>query len=366
VNLLVTAVTAGLASGSVIVSTRRGLTVLVLAAALTLPGHPAAAQPGGPATVVALGDSAASGEGAGDYEPGTRGEHGDWCHRSAHAYVHRLGVAQSVNLACSGAGAADVAFGTATHHGEGSQAQRLQALAGRTRVTTVVLQVGANDDPALVATGVACVRAFLDPALPDCRETVGPQWPARLAAMAPKVEAAVRDVRTALRRAGYADGDYVLVLASYASPVTENMPGVAAVQGCPYSRADAAWGRTVALPRLSDTLRGVAARTGARFLALDRATEGHEACSRLRAADEWQRRVTVDPWALVDGGLGAGGHVAQESLHPSAAGHAELGRCVGEFLRRGDAEAGCRAGADGHLHPVPLPPAAPSAAPSAA
>jgi lysophospholipase L1-like esterase len=362
VNVLVGGVTAGLASRPVVLPPRRGLTVLVLAAALTLPGHPAAAQPDGPATVVALGDSAASGEGAGDYEPGTRGENGDWCHRSVHAYVHRLGTgAQSVNLACSGARAADVAFGTGTHHGEGSQAQRLQVLAGRMRVTTVVLQVGANDDPALVATGISCIRAFLDPALPDCRETVGPQWPVRLAAMAPKVEAAVRDVRTALRRAGYADGDYVLVLASYASPVTEHMPGVPAVQGCPYSRSDAAWGRTVAFPRLSDTLRGVAARTGARFLALDRATEGHEACSRLRTADEWQRRVTVDPWALVDGGLAAGGHLAQESLHPSAAGHAELGRCVGEFLRGGGAEAGCRVGTDGHLHPAPLPSSAPAA-----
>jgi hypothetical protein len=181
--------------------------------------------------------------------------------------------------------------------------------------------------------------------------------------MAPKVEAAVRDVRAALRGAGYADGDYVLVLASYASPVTEDMVGVPAVQGCPYGRADAAWGRTVALPALSATLRGVAARTGARFLALDRATEGHEACSRLRTADEWQRRVTVDPWALVDGGPAAGGgHLAQESFHPSAPGHAELGRCVGEFLRVGGAEAGCRVGSDGHLHPVPLPSVAAAAA----
>lgn len=346
---------------------RRTLPVLVLMAALTLPGHPAAAQPagppGGPATVVALGDSAASGEGAGDYEPGTRGENGDWCHRSVHAYVHRIGVAaQSVNLACSGAHAADVAFGATTHHGEGSQAGRLEVLARRMRVTTVVLQVGANDDPALVTTGIACIRAFLDPARAGCRDAVGPQWPARLAAMAPKVETAVRDVRAALRHAGYADTDYVLVLASYASPVTEAMVGVPALQGCPYSRADAGWGRTVALPRLSETLRGVAVRTGARFLALDRATEGREACSRWRTADEWQRRVTVDPWALVDGGPDAGGHLAQESLHPSAAGHAELGRCVGEFLHGGDAEAGCRVGTDGHLHPAPLPAGRPATA----
>jgi hypothetical protein len=38
------------------------------------PGGP----PSGPTAVVVLGDSAASGEGAGDYEPGTRGKDGDW------------------------------------------------------------------------------------------------------------------------------------------------------------------------------------------------------------------------------------------------------------------------------------------------
>ena len=322
--------------------------------------HAAVMPPAAPTTVVALGDSAASGEGAGDYEPGTRGEAGNWCHRSAHAYVHRLGVTDgSVNLACSGARAADVARGGGGRYGEGSQAQRLGVLAGQVRVTAVVLQVGGNDDPALVPTGIACIRAFLDPAVPGCRDTVGPQWPARLAAMAPKVEAAVADVRAAMRGAGYTDTDYTLVLASYAAPWTERMIGVPAAQGCPYSRPDAAWARTVAFPQLSQTLRRVAADAGVRFLDLSRATEGREACSRVLADEEWQRRLTVDPNALVYGGLDAFGiHLAQESFHPSAAGHAELGRCVGEFLRAGDPTAACRVGADGHLHATAAPPEA--------
>jgi lysophospholipase L1-like esterase len=327
--------------------------------------HAAVMPPAAPTTVVALGDSAASGEGAGDYEPGTRGEAGNWCHRSAHAYVHRLGVTDgSVNLACSGARAADVAQGGG-RYGEGSQAQRLGVLAEQVRITAVVLQVGGNDDPALVPTGIACIRAFLDPAVPGCRDTVGPQWPARLAAMAPKVTAAVADVRAAMRGAGYTDADYTLVLASYAAPWTERMIGVPAAQGCPYSRPDAGWARTVAFPQLSQTLRTVAAETGVRFLDLSRATEGREACSRVLADEEWQRRLTVDPNALVYGGLDAFGiHLAQESFHPSAAGHAELGRCVGEFLRAGDPTAACRVGADGHLHATTAPPEA-SPAPAA-
>jgi lysophospholipase L1-like esterase len=333
------------------------------AVALALFGAPAAAIAQPPTAVVVLGDSAAAGDGAGDYEPGTRGENDNWCHRSVHAYVHRTGLApESVNLACSGAEAADVAFGNGTHYTERSQAQRLVEVAGRYRVTTVIVQIGANDDAALFGTGVACIRAFVDPREPACRETLGPLVPGRMAATAPKVEAAVRDVRAAMRQAGYGGGDYTLVMASYASPVTEHMLPLQAVAGCPYSRPDAGWGRTTLFPALSAALHGVAERTGARFLDMARATEGFEACTKPLQAQEWQRRITVDPEALVYGGLDAiGFHLAQESFHPTAAAHAQMGRCVGEFVRSESSAAACVAGADGRAHLEPAPAAAPAA-----
>ncbi|NMH98101.1 hypothetical protein HF526_12370 [Pseudonocardia sp. K10HN5] len=344
----------------------------VLGAAITiavLGAAPAAAQPAAPAAdtrptaVVALGDSAASGEGADGYEPGTRGENGDWCHRSPAAYVYRAGLAdEAVNLACSGADTSDVRFGTATHYTEGSQAARLIGVATRYRVTVVTLQIGANDDAELTAIGIACIRTFLDPTIGPCRDTLGPTVAGRMAALAPKVEAAVGDVRTAMRRAGYADDAYAFVLASYASPVTETMGPLHGVEGCPFSRADAGWGRTVLFPALSDTLRGVAERTGVRFLDLSRATEGHEACSRTGHSAEWQRRITVDPQALVYGKLDAiGFHLFQESFHPNAAGHEQIGGCLGEFVRAGVQRAACLVGADGKLHsvtPAPTPAAA--------
>jgi lysophospholipase L1-like esterase len=346
------------------VTSSRSLALIAAAAAvLVLLGVPATAQAQPPAAVVVLGDSAAAGDGAEDYEPGTRGENGNWCHRSAHAYVHRTGLApESVNLACAGAESADVAFGSGTHYTEGSQAQRLVEVAGRLRVTTVVVQLGANDDAALFGTGVACIRAFLDPREPPCRETLGPLVPERTAATAGKVEAAVRDVQEAMRQAGYGPRDYTLVLASYASPVTEHMLPLQAAAGCPYSRADARWGRTVLFPALSAALQGVAERTGARFLDLVRATEGYEACTKPLQAQEWQRRITVDPEALVHGGLDAiGWHLAQESFHPTAAAHAEMGRCGGELVRSGDAAAACVAGADGRARLEPVPAPAPAA-----
>jgi lysophospholipase L1-like esterase len=331
----------------------------LLAVVAALLGGPAAAADARPTAVVALGDSAASGDGAGDYEPGTRGENGDWCHRSPHAYINRTGLAeQSVNLACSGADAAAVAFG-GSHNTEGSQAQRLTDVANRYQVTTVVLQVGANDDAALTATGIACIAAFLDTRRPPCRDTIGPLVGGRMAATASKVEAAVRDVREAMRRAGYADNGYQLVLMSYASPVTEHAVRAQALQGCPYNKADAGWGRTALFPALSAALAGVAQRTGARFLDMARATEGREACSHLLPADEWQRRITVDPQALVHGGLDAVGfHLAQESFHPNAAAHAEMGRCLADFVRSPAPAASCVTGADGRnrveaAHPAP-------------
>lgn len=334
----------------------------VLAAGLAIAPQAAAAAPR-PTAVVVLGDSAASGEGAGDYEPGTRGENGNWCHRSVHAYVHRTGLAeQSVNLACSGAEAADVGFAAPGHHTEGSQAARLVDVARTFRVTTVILQVGGNDDPELIATGVACIRAFIDPRVPPCRETLGPKLTERVAAMTDKVAHAARDVRTAMRRAGYRDGDYAFVIASYAATVTEQMVPLHAVAGCPYSRADAEWGRTVVFPAVAAGLREVADRTGARFLDFTRATAGHEACSRPLMAEEWHRRITVDPNALVYGRLDAlGWHLFQESYHPNAAGHAEMGRCVAEFVRSGAKRGSCVVGPDGHAHATTTDPAAPAA-----
>ena len=222
-----------------------------------------------------------------------------------------------------------------------------------------MLQVGGNDDPALVPTGIACIRAFLDPAVPDCRETVGPQWPARLAAMAPKVEAAVADVRAAMRRAGYADPATRSCWPPTPPPVTERMIGAA--RRCRAARTAAPTprgARTVAFPALSAALRGVAARAGARFLDLSRATEGREACSQAVAARRVAAAAHRRPGALVYGGLDASACTWRRSRStrrppgtPSwaaASGSSCDVRC----------RAACRAGADGHLHVAPSPPAA--------
>jgi hypothetical protein len=314
---------------------------------------PAAAADDRPTAVVSLGDSAMSGEGAGDYEPGTRGENGDWCHRSTKAMVHRTQLAsRTFNLACSGADSANVSLADTVHYTEGSQARRLIGIATANRVTAVLVQVGANDEPAFADTLVGCIKEWFNPFSSGCAPKLRQQWPVRLAAMAPRVEAALADVRSAMRQAGYADSSYSLVLTSYGSPVTENMdPVLHGTQGCPLKLKDAKYGRTEAVPQFSTALKGAATRAGAKFLDFSRATEGHEACS---GGTEWQRRLTVDPKALIFGGLDAIGiHLAQESFHPNATAHGQLGGCVTQFVTSGAATARCLVGGDGNLHAVP-------------
>lgn len=305
-----------------------------------------------PTAVVSLGDSAISGEGAGAYEPGTDGPD-DFCHRSANAQIHQTaipGIDRTINLACSGAASANVRINGETHYTEPSQADRLRAVARDNNIKMIALQLGANDDPAFTDSVLTCIKAWINPFAPGCRRSVGGVFPQRVAAMQPKVVASINDIRTVMREAGYADSDYDLVVESYASPVTEHMDRIThALDGCPLRLDDANWGRTAAVPELAAGLRQVATQTGARFLDISRATENHEACNNNGQA-HWQNTITIDPSKLPQG---LNLHVVQQSFHPNAAGHAQIGRCLGEFYRSDANSAQCLAATDGTLHPQP-------------
>jgi lysophospholipase L1-like esterase len=316
---------------------------------------PAGAQPDvRPTAAVSLGDSAASGEGARNYEPDTDQVGVNQCHRSRDSYIHETGIEgidETINLACSGGKSGNLLIGESGQWNEASQADQLAEIASGHNITLLTVQVGANDDPGFADTVLECVIRWAAAIGPGCRDTIGAEWPDRAEAMKPKVVEAVGDVRKVMRDAGYADDDYELVLTSYASPVTENMRRLThALEGCPLRLPDAEWGRTVAAPLLTDALREVANEVGARFLDLSRATEGHEACNRnVPKSQQWARGLTV---RVEDVLHGIGGHLVQESFHPNARGHAQMGRCLGEFHGIDAVEAACLKGADGNLHPV--------------
>ena len=314
-----------------------------------LPGPPRDS----PSVVVALGDSTISGEGAGDYDKGTDGENGDWCHRSSNASVHRLGITGvdgTINLACSGAPAGQVGLGKVTQYTEPSQAQRLAKIAAENRVVAVVVAAGANDDPGFAHVLDQCVQAWFTRNQPGCGATVGAEWPRRVDAMVPKLVRALADVRSALKTAGYRTGDYQLIVQSYAAPVGPDVAaGLQDLSGCPFRSEDLRWVRDTAVPTLTAGLRQAAGTAGARFLDLSRAGVGREACSAGNDINrEWFRRLAVQ-WSDLHSDERAT-HALQESFHPNANGYAQFGRCLGEFINTVDRAAACLAGGDGNLH----------------
>ncbi|CCH33306.1 GDSL-type esterase/lipase family protein [Actinosynnema sp. NPDC047251] len=304
-----------------------------------------------PAALVALGDSTMSGEGAGSYEPGTDGENDNWCHRSTKASVRQTrvaGVEKVFNLACSGTSAEQVGLGDGTDRS--SQARQLAEIAREYRVTTVVVAMGANDDPKFGEVLSSCLRAWFERA--DCSKALADEWRERVDRMVPKVERALRDIRLALRDEGYTPLSYTLVVQSYAAPVSPDLPSdLQNLAGCPLRTADMRWVRDTAVGDLSDGLRKAASAVGARFLDLSRAGAKHEACAGGKNPDsEWFTRLTVDFDGLRDEVRAR--HALQESFHPNARGHEQFGRCMTEFLATSAREASCVADRDGNLTPV--------------
>ncbi len=297
-----------------------------------------------------------SGEGAGQYAPGTDGADGNWCHRSPTATVHRLPVPQGVttiNLACSGARAGAVGDSPEATYPEKPQAEQLAEIARRYRITNVIVQVGANDDPSFVDTVNRCVEAWGQRAPEGCSAELRELWPQRVDRMQPKVTDALRDVRAAMTAAGYTPRGYSLVVQSYPSPVGPGVPdSLQDLSGCPFLPTDLRWIRDRAVPQLNDALREVAEQADARFLDLSRAGMGREACTGdpQTGAGEWFTRLTIDWRSLED--EARAGHAMQESFHTNAAGHAQIARCLGQFLAGRAQQAECLPNAQGDLRAV--------------
>jgi lysophospholipase L1-like esterase len=307
-----------------------------------------------PLAAVSMGDSVASGEAAGDYDPATN-QPGNYCHRSANAEIHRTavpGVERTINLACSGATTANVRLGGESRYGEAPQAEQLRAVAADYTVKLVLVSVGANDIgfSDLVRD---CVTAFV-PELPDCQLKWDPLIDQRSNDAVPGIVAALNDIRSVMRDAGYADADWQLVLQGYASPVPARMRPLGwwgqFGSGCPVDATAMNWAHETVLPRFSRMSREAADAAGARYMELAGAFDGHEVCAEGATAEtEWARGLFVDP-AQVPAGLGF--NLVQQSMHPNALGHGQIGGCLTEFAARGETWTSCRIGSDGNLHPA--------------
>jgi lysophospholipase L1-like esterase len=308
---------------------------------------------GEPSAIVAMGDSAVSGESAGAYEPGTD-QAGNYCHRSQDALIHETtipGVSATLNLACSGAKSANLYIGGPGQYNEPAQSEKLRVAANNYRIRLVIVEVGANDDPHFSQVATDCVTAYVLQTT-GCRYTDGPSWAANVAAAMPKVQRALADVREIMRSAGYRDSAWQAVVASYWSPVPRPPIRYSGYltklwNGCPLYNADMEWGHDTAVPILSQALNGVAASNGWRFLDLSQSMDGREICAQgVTHSQEWTTGVKYDPsssyWYSFD--------AVRQSLHANARGHAQLGRCLTEFAALAGQTAACLRGPDGNLH----------------
>ncbi|HEY8583779.1 MAG TPA: SGNH/GDSL hydrolase family protein, partial [Capillimicrobium sp.] len=338
-------------------------------AGLLAPAGAAAAPGSGPTAVVSLGDSFISGE-AGRWQgnsvsplrdrdgtdrawrsgdllrPSGRdavypgGTDADGCHRSDVAPVHAaraLGAPfqASVNLACSGAETADIV--DAEQKGYPPQAAQLAGVAASHDVKMVVLSIGGND-LGFASIIQNCIIKFASGGtiLPTpCHPTEQPKVDAAMPAAAAGVGRSIDAVRATMAAAGYAPGDYRLVLQSYPSPVPRAADvryAVGALRltpgSCPFTNADADWARDALVNQIADMLSGVAAERNVEFLDLRSLFDGHEACAKgsrqagplappTGATMEWARFID----------LGQYGGETQESFHPNAYGQQAMGAC---------------------------------------
>ncbi|MEU7282541.1 ricin-type beta-trefoil lectin domain protein [Streptomyces sp. NPDC045431] len=283
--------------------------------------------------LISLGDSEISGEGVGTYEPPTNGPD-NWCHRSPEAAIHRTGIPADVtyNVSCSGASTANIRIGGSKQYAdELVQSDNLAIKARNTRIKMVLLVAGANDDLQFGPVMTDCVVRYLTLQGP-CEPKYAPGWQARVDGLVPKVEQTLRDLRTVMRDAGYADGDYKLVAMGYPSPIgpdfydNPNFSTKIACGGLGYD-SDTVWGRNTAVPAFERGMRRAAANTGAVYLDNSRLFHGHEVCMD----GAWARGLYID---LSKPGLPDENSVRQ-SFHPNAAGHAAFASCLTQLYQAG-------------------------------
>ncbi|MER7537704.1 GDSL-type esterase/lipase family protein [Streptomyces sp. NPDC097704] len=343
----------------------RALLALCTAAGLASVAAPVAhAAPGaGPTAVVTMGDSYISGEAGrwlgnsltnsgsrngtdrawtgSTYDPSrVYGSTAGGCDRSDTAEVKSAGpIASSlINLACSGATTENVfraSQGGQAYKGEAPQADQLAAVAAANDVKLIALSIGGNDlgFADIISTCASDYIVWYSYCHDDQQAVVD----AKIDGVMADVGRSVDEIRAVMTAAGYAAGDYRIVLQSYPSPIprsADNRYGESGwsrtnTGGCPFWNADSDWARDSLVPQIADRLKGVAAAKGVQFLDLRDALQGREVCAKASR----QVTSTVPPsaatseWARwIDSQSTQG--LVQESMHPNAYGQQALGKCL--------------------------------------
>lgn len=286
------------------------------------------------------------------------------CHRSDSAAIH-IGVAQSLNLACSGATTAShvdadgnwkPGIDFAQHSRGVGQAALLEEFARRNTVRMVALSIGGNDFQFADIVG-GCVKAFLlSPAIwptycSEDAEIKAKVSDARVDETADRIASAIGRVQQAMRNAGYSSDTWRLVVHNYPSPLPRG-DGIRYWQtllrqsdgGCGLWNRDADWANATVLPRVNKAIAQAIERSGAtNVLALDlsRALVGNRLCEKgtvsvdTNAANSWKPWTTAKEfeareWVMQIRTLSPLYSSAQmtESGHPNYYGQLAIRNCL--------------------------------------
>ena len=342
----------------------------------------ASASPGqGPTAAVSLGDSYISGE-AGRWQgnsvsptPGNDGTDRactggppctvdesrvyvggtdtNGCHRSdvAEILTASLPVDERVNLACSGGVTKNIfraASGGEGQNGELPQADQLLPVAKAKNVKLVQLSIGGNDLGFASIVG-ACLTAYTTRGTP-CSISEQPKLDAAKPKARADIEKAIDEIRAVMSEAGYAAGDYRLIVQTYPSVVPraaesrygENDPLRANV--CPFLDVDLDWGRDQAGRQIGDVVKAAARAKGTEILELADAFQGREFCSKTtRLADPLTPpSATTSEWGRFLGASVVQQGKLQETFHPNAYGQAAFASCLGRAFAMAPGTFDCR------------------------
>ncbi len=359
--------------------------------------------------VVSLGDSFISGEAgrwAGNtdalggrdeintsdraYYDSQHGETIEECHRSQSALIH-IGVARSMNFACSGAITVSTyedgvwkpgvdavqqpdvnlgKFGPAV-----GQTKLLEDFAKENTVAMVVLSIGGNN---FFFSRIVkdCLFAYLDRSPTGCRNDpelnalLSPAWSSRVKV---EIRDAITNIILAMRSAGYDNSEWTLVQHLYPRPIAYpkdmRYPETTVLNdmyrqyngGCGMSDADILWADDTVLPTINSTAKEAAAAAKDRFPDLrlvqmdtTNAFKGHELCHknvyRVDSSNREDRRG-VETWRDVDAADKSewmkeidisriGDVTLEESFHPNFWGQLALRNCMRKLWNGGDIVSG--------------------------
>lgn len=278
----------------------------------------------GTPTVVSLGDSFISGEAgrwAGNtdesssktdalgstayYDNSTdTGELIKGCHRSKSAEVYIGGGVNGENLACSGAKTASFTTeglfkpGIDFYNSAGNEGQALmlQHFAASHNVKLVALSIGGNNFnfAGIVTT---CVEDFLESTFFDdfyCSEessVTNNFTSGNVSKVKGEIEAAIKNVATAMTNAGYTSSQYTILVQNYPSPIpngsefryTQSGYSRQFTGGCGFWNKDANYANATMLPTIDSAVLGAASGVGlsnVKTMELSSAFNSHRLCDK--------------------------------------------------------------------------------------